>query len=65
MSVDVKTGERFQVGEVWQSPRGFIYKVVEVTGNQATLRMGIQGNMRKQRRYVDAINGWSIYKQEE
>ncbi|MFS9563538.1 hypothetical protein [Enterobacter hormaechei] len=23
-------GERFQIGEVWQSPRGFLYKVVDV-----------------------------------
>jgi len=62
MSEDIKKGERFQVGEVWVSPRGIIYKVVEITGNQATLRMGLHGNMRKQRRYVDAVNGWSIYK---
>lgn len=58
-------GERFQTGEVWRSPRGYLYKVVEVVGKQAVLKMGTDGSGRKARRCVDAINGWSVYKQEE
>nr|WP_249418334.1 hypothetical protein [Citrobacter freundii] len=65
MGSDICKGERFQVGEIWKSPRGFFYKVVEVIGSQATLRMGCDGSGRKARRWVDAIDGWSIYKREE
>lgn len=65
MSKKIKKGERFQVGEVWESPRGFLYLVKEIIGAQAILRMGSDGSGRKVRRNVDAINGWSIYKPEE
>ena len=65
MSTELKKGERFQVGEVWESPRGYLYLVKEIVGSQATLRMGTNGGGRKVRRNVDAINGWSIYKPEE
>lgn len=65
MKTEVISGERFQAGEVWKSPRGFLYKVVEVNGTQAVLKMGTDGSGRKARRWVDAINGWSIYKREE
>lgn len=64
MSEDIKKGERFQVGEVWQSPRGFLYKVTDVSGRQAIMRMGSHGKGRIRRRWVDAIEGWSIYKGE-
>ena len=64
MESEIVKGEGFQVGEVWQSPRGFLYKVVEVVGSQATLRMGTDGSGRKARRWVYSINGWSIYKSE-
>ncbi|MCE6965093.1 hypothetical protein K6W81_14555 [Enterobacter sp. MW07] len=57
-------GERFKLGEVWQSPRGFLYKVVEVVGSQAVMKMGSTGGGRKIRRHVDAVVGWSIYKEE-
>lgn len=56
MKSEIVKGEGFQVGEVWQSPRGFLYKVVEVVGSQATLRMGTGGSGRKARRWVYSIN---------
>lgn len=65
MSKKIKKVERFQVGEVWESPRGFLYLVKEIIGAQAILRMGTDGSGRKVRRNIDAINGWSIYKPEE
>ena len=65
MSTEIKKGERFQVGEVWESPRGYLYLVKEIVGSQAVMRMGTDGSGRKVRRNVDAINGWSIYKPEE
>lgn len=32
--------KEFKAGECWQSPRGILYKVVDVTDRIATLRMG-------------------------
>ncbi|MFY0857254.1 hypothetical protein ACA365_20005 [Enterobacter roggenkampii] len=58
-------GERFQIGEVWQSPRGFLYKVVDVAGKEAVLRLGTHGLGRKTKRWVDTISGWSLYVKEE
>lgn len=54
-------GVKFRVGEVWISPRNFLYKVVSVEGEQATLRLGSTGYGRIVRRNVDAIKGWSFY----
>lgn len=53
--------KEFKTGECWQSPRGILYKVVDVTDRIATLRMGLNGSMRKQTRYVDATAGWKLY----
>lgn len=61
MSNTIFKGERFQVGEVWQSIRGTIYRVVSVSNGEAVLRKGIDGSGRKYRRYVDDISGWSLY----
>ncbi|HFY0440651.1 hypothetical protein [Escherichia coli] len=65
MGKEIKDGERFQVGEVWISPRGYLYLVKDIMGAQAILRMGASGGGRKVRRHVDAINGWTLYKPEE
>lgn len=61
MGEHIFKGERFQYGEVWQSPRGTLYKVVSVAERVAILRMGSDGSGRKYRRYVDDIGGWSLY----
>ncbi|EOC0398831.1 hypothetical protein ACOIEU_002544 [Cronobacter sakazakii] len=64
MKKNTQKGERFSVGEVWQSPRGYLYRVIEVIGSQAVMRLWIEASGRKVRRNVDAISGWSIYKDE-
>nr|TWR32179.1 hypothetical protein FQY85_18655 [Cronobacter turicensis] len=64
MKKNTQKGERFSVGEVWQSPRGYLYRVIEVIGSQAVMRLGATGYGRKVRRNVDAISGWSIYRDE-
>ena len=51
---------RFNVGAVWQSPRGYYYRVVETneeTG-QAVLRLGLRGNTRKIRRGITSTKNW-------
>lgn len=58
-------GLKFRVGEVWMSPRNFLYKVVSVEGQQATLRLGSTGYGRIVRRNVEAIKGWSFYEEGE
>lgn len=65
MAEKIIKGERFQSGEIWQSPRGFLYKVVAIAGREAILRMGTHGLGRKRKRQVDAISGWSLYVGEE
>ncbi|HAI51369.1 hypothetical protein [Atlantibacter hermannii] len=65
MAEKIIKGERFQSGEIWQSPRGFLYKVVAISGREAILRMGTHGRGRKTKRQVDAISGWSLYVGEE
>lgn len=51
-------GNSFQEGEVWESPRGKFYKVISVQPGQATLRSGMHGDGRKNRRRPDAVQGW-------
>jgi hypothetical protein len=49
----------FKPGEVWQSPRGYFWKVMDcVPGGQATLRQGLHGQGRIQRRGWDQIGYW-------
>ena len=62
----VNTGEVFQTGEVWKSPKSFLYLVVgyeEKPGKkkQAVLRLGTHGGGRKKLRDWDAVNGWTIH----
>ena len=57
-----ETGEVFEIGQVWMSPRGFLYHVVGIEPGrhrQAVLRMG--GTGRKVRRDWDAVMGWVIH----
>lgn len=58
----------FEPGQVWESPRGFLYAVisyVEIPGKrkQAVLRLGEKGNGRKQMRDWDAVIGWVIHRE--
>lgn len=52
----------FHPGQVWESPRGTLYKVIENrVGGQATLRLGADGKGRIHRRgWSDVIN-WTLH----
>jgi hypothetical protein len=51
-------GDQFIVGEVWESPRGTLYRVVERNAFQAVLRLGVSGYGRKIRRGWSDVIGW-------
>ena len=56
-----ETGEVFEIGQIWMSPRGSLYHVVGIEPGrprQAVLRMG--GIGRKVRRPWDHVAGWVI-----
>ena len=53
-------GEAFQVGEVWQSPRGTLYRVQNREWNNVVLRLGTHGNGRMVRRRWDDVLGWTL-----
>ncbi|CAI1178923.1 hypothetical protein [Serratia proteamaculans] len=56
-----KRDDLFKVGEVWQSPRGTLYKVMGVDGNQAALSLGLFGGGRIVRRRVHQNYGWKLW----
>ena len=54
--------DSFHVGQVWESPRGTLYRVMSVRrGGQAELRVGSTGGGRIVRRDWDAVVGWVLY----
>ena len=61
-SISDKRLDCFHVGQVWQSPKGSLYRVVEVKkGGQAKLRMGVDGSGRAARRDWDAVINWVLH----
>ncbi|GEM_PF-1408940 len=54
--------EFLQPGDVWQSPRGSLYRVVGPHGgtDQVVLRKGPDGSGRKQFRSRDNVLGWTL-----
>lgn len=51
----------FHEGQVWESPRGSLYKVMDVArGGQAVLRLGRDGAGRIVRRDWDAVVSWIL-----
>ncbi len=49
----------FKPGEVWMSPRGYFWKVIEsVPNGQALLRLGKDGHGRISRRRWDHVCNW-------
>jgi len=53
--------DSFHVGQVWRSPRGQVYLVVDVRrGGQAILRAGAMGEGRKNVRDWDAVINWVL-----
>lgn len=48
--------DQFRVGDIWETPRGFLYRVVAVENGTAILRAGSSGDSGKLvRRAWDAI----------
>lgn len=50
--------ESFHDGQVWESPRGVLYRVERVYAGQATLRVGTEGPGRLIKRAWDDVEGW-------
>ena len=68
----MSTGERFEVGQVWATPRGTLWRVMqEISGPtkrhtpQVVLREGIDGTGRKALRDWDAVLGWVIHQHKD
>ena len=60
---EIAKGDVFRAGEVWESPKGTLYKVMSVELRQVTLRMGLNGSGRMMRRPWDAVIGWTLSKE--
>jgi len=55
--------ERFHVRQVWESPRGGLYKVMSVVkGGKAILRLGTDGAGKKRERDWDDVADWVLHK---
>ena len=51
--------DQFRVGDVWETTRGHLHKVIEVRrGGQAILRKGSDGSGRIVRKQWDGIGWW-------
>jgi len=50
----------FHEGQVWQTSRGTMFKVMDVSSGQATLRLGRDGTGRRVRRPWDAVANWYL-----
>jgi len=60
---EISVGDAFREGEVWQSPKGTLYRVMIVKCGQAILKIGSDGSGRIVRRPWDAVIGWSMSKE--
>ena len=54
--------DNFHKDQVWESPRGTIYKVESVArGGHASLKLGFNGEGKRHvRRNWDAVSGWFL-----
>jgi hypothetical protein len=59
MSYEPAIGDCFRVGEVWQSPRGTLYRVIKREGLHVTLRAGTEGGGRLVKHPWDGVIGWT------
>ena len=50
----------FHEGQVWESPRGTLYKVMFTRNSQTTLRAGDDGTGKITRRPWDAVVNWIL-----
>lgn len=55
--------KNFEKGDLWISPRGFIYEVICVVNNQALLKSS--GCARKIRRSESATKNWTLKQGED
>lgn len=63
MSISHSRVNSFHVGQVWESPRHMLYKVIDVKrGEMAVLRLGEDGSGRKIVRNWDSVVNWVLYK---
>lgn len=62
----IVAGEAFQLDEVWRSPKGTFYRVVEAVpgSRQVALRAGIHGTGKKRYRTWDRVEGWTRLNEE-
>lgn len=56
--------EEFKVGLVYVSPKGYNYKVIEVNGVQAVMRLGSHGLGRMVRRNKYKTKNWREFEEE-
>lgn len=52
--------KHFEAGEIWLSPRGYFYNVVDVQNNHAILKMGTHGLGRKIKRRKNATKKLAV-----
>lgn len=53
--------DNFNEGQVWESPKGTLYKVKSSErGGKAVLCLGFDGTGRKVKRNWDAVSGWFL-----
>jgi hypothetical protein len=65
MGITLSKGDAFQPDEVWQTPRGALYRVMGYEHKvgkpkQAVLRLGADGSGRKVLRDWDGVIGWTM-----
>ena len=66
MARKINTGDCFEPGQVWMTPRGTLWRVMgyewpPLGRKKAIIRMGTNGKGRKQKRDWDAVIEWVIY----
>lgn len=63
----MNTGDCFEIGQVWETPRGTLWRVMEYAQvppgyrRHVVLRLGADGKGRKKLREWDAVVGWVIH----
>lgn len=66
MSISDDRVVSFHAGQVWESPRGSLWRVVSVErGKMAVLKQGERGLGRKTVRDWDAVVGWVLHSDAE
>ena len=56
-----KRVDHFHVGQVWETSRGGLWKVVTIENGQAVFLQGFEGRGRLKRKDWDDVIGWVLY----